>query len=179
MIRHILMDEKLPMSYQMAPLPEQPVDNVNQLAKLVWDRAVIETKREGDHAPMGIFKSEGTFVIVGMDFRPELKDQIVTRLHQAAKDFKAQAFAMVMTVWYLDDPSLVNQCVDHDLRPAQHIKRKEGLLVEAQGQTGEEIIIGDIIRGPGENVVEITLKDRMHNVQAQSRFAGIITRGSA
>lgn len=179
MIRHIMIDEELPMSFEIAPLPKQPLENEHQFAELVWERAIRVVKRVGDHAPMGVFKTEGTFILVDMDFRDELKDRIVLRLHRAAQQFKAQSFAMVMTMWFLDDPTFTKQCIEEDIRPAHHIKRKEGLLVEAQGQTGERIIIGEIVRGENRKVEEIIKKEWDGMLTVQSRFTGIITRGVA
>jgi len=101
MQRHVIMDEKLPMLFEIMPLPDEPMENEYQFASIVWERAVHVTKKTGDHPPLALFKSENVLVLVAMDFRPELKEQIVIRLHQAAHDFAAESFAMVMTMWFL------------------------------------------------------------------------------
>ena len=179
MQRHVIMDEKLPMLFEIMPLPDEPMENEYQFASIVWERAVHVTKKTGDHPPLALFKSENVLVLVAMDFRPELKEQIVIRLHQAAHDFAAESFAMVMTMWFLDDPELTRQCMDYDLKPSQHTKRKEGLLIEVQTKTGEKLMIGEIIRGKNQEVVDIKEKEYKGALTVKSRFSGIITRGVA
>ncbi len=174
---------------ESAELDNPPPRNHSELADVAWRRAV-ETARSGNgHPPTAVFQTSECYHLLSLRNFYAMgnvalgKELAVTAIHRYAHDVGATACALINEAWILavrSDEAAVEterRATEEGLEHAPG--RKEVLLVQAQGQTGDCIRLGEIVRDNFGKVVEIAKMELPAGMTTESRFDGVITRGEA
>lgn len=173
-------------------LEDPPPANEHELAETAFTKAQQLIKRAGSHPAMGVFQLPRRYVLLNIQQHmatDDAKDTIVELLHGIAHKLKPLGFVYIGEIWRSELPKPVPLGVSPESALKEllekhgmgELKKTECIMVHAQTQTGERVVIGDIIRGTAGEVVEV-VRDVAFNdptMTATGMFSGIISRGSA